>query len=189
MHSGWGVVVAVSGDPDSLKIVHRSRVDVIDTSLPGAKQPYHYAAELPLEKGKQHISSCSVLSEAIALTAIREALQELEERQYQIKSAAVLMGSGRALPSLAQILVSHPLIHTAEGEFFRSAVIKACIELRVPVEKIRERELEHLSRSAFGRKATQILQKISGMGRIIGAPWTADHKAAATAALILQSRP
>jgi hypothetical protein len=188
LHSGWGVLVAVSGSADSPEIVHRCRLDVIDPSRPGGKQPYHYAAELPSEKAKQHISHCSALSAATALTAIGEIMQELRERRYQIRSAAVLMASGRALPSLPEILASHPLIHTAEGEFFRTVVIKACTELKVPVEKIREWELEELSKSVFGRKAARVSQRISGMGAILGAPWTADHKAAAMAALILQSR-
>jgi hypothetical protein len=189
MHSGWGAFVAVSGDSGSMEIVHRCRLDVIDPSLPGGKQPYHYAAELAPDKGEQHISNCFKLSQAMALTGISEALQGLNERQYGVTSAAVLRGSGRDLPSLPAILASHPLIHTAEGEFFRSVVIKACYELRIPVAQIRERELDDLCRSAFGRRATQMSQKISGMGTILGAPWTADYKAAATAALlILKSR-
>lgn len=185
MHSGWGVFVAVSGDSGSIEIVHRSRIDVIDPFLPGGKQPYHYAAELPSDKGEQHISSCAKLSQALALTAITETLQDLKKRQYQIASAAVLMASGRALPSFPAILASHPLIHTAEGEFFRGVVTKACDELRIPATQIRERELEDLCKSAFGRRATQISQKISQMGAILGAPWTADHKAATTAALLI----
>jgi len=184
MHSGWGALVAVSGDADSAEVVHRCRLEVIDPSLPGGKQPYHYAAELPLEKGKQHISNCSAQSKAKALTAICDTLQELKSRQYQIKSAAVLMASGRALPSLPEILASHPIIHTAEREFFRSAVIKACAELKIPLKQFRERELEDHANSAFGKKSLLVLRRVSGMGIVLGPPWTADYKAAALAALL-----
>jgi len=184
MHSGWGVLVAVCGNADSMDIVHRCRIVVMDSSLPGGKQPYHYAAELSSEKGQQHIQKCSALSEAMALRAIGETLQQLKDRQYRITSAAVLMASGRALPSLPEILASHPLINTAEGEFFRNAVIRACGELQLPVEQVRERELDDQAKSAFGKSAAQVSRKISGMGTILGPPWTADHKTAALGALL-----
>jgi hypothetical protein len=184
MHSGWGVLVAVCGNADSMEIVHRCRIVVMDSSIPGGKQPYHYAAELPDEKRGQHISKCATLSESMARAAIEESLQELQKRQYQIKSAAVLMASGRVLPSLSKILASHPLIHTAEGEFFRNAVIEACAELKVLVEQIRERELDDRAKSAFGKSAAQVSRKISGMRTILGPPWTADYKTAALAALL-----
>jgi hypothetical protein len=184
MHSGWGVLVAVSGDADSVEVVHRCRVEVIDPSLLGGKQPYHYAAELSSEKGQQHIQKCSALSEAMALSAIGETLQQLKDRQYRINSAAVVMASGRALPSLPEILASHPLIHTAEGEFFRNAVIRACAELKIPVEKIQGRDLEGRAKSFFGKKSMPLLRRIGGMRTSLGPPWTADHKIAALAALL-----
>jgi hypothetical protein len=184
MHSGWGILVAVSGDAASAEVVHRCRIVVTDPALPGGKQPYHYAAELSSDKCEQHISKCSAISESMALATIRESLQELNKHQYRVTSAAVVMASGRALPSLAEILASHPLIHTAEGEFFRNGVIKACDELKIPVTQIRERELEERARSAFGKSAAQVSRKISAMGAGLGPPWTADHKAAALAALL-----
>jgi hypothetical protein len=184
MHSGWGILVAVSGDTDLLEVVLRSRIVVIDASLPGGKQPYHYAAELSLDKSEQHISKCSAISEALALATIRVSLRELNKHQYRVTSSAVLMASGRALPSLPEILASHPLIHTAEGEFFRNVAIKACDELKIPVTQIRERELEEGAKSAFGKSAAQVTRKISAMGASLGPPWTADHKAAALAALL-----
>lgn len=184
MHSGWGVLVAVSGDAESAEVVHRCRIVVMNASLPGGKQPYHYAANLPSLEWERHISETSALSTSIALAAITEILKKLINRQYRVTSSAVLMASGRALPSLPKILASHPLIHTAEGEFFRNVVIKACDELKIPVTKIRERELEERAKSAFGRSAAQISRKISAMGAILGPPWTADHKAAALAALL-----
>jgi len=48
MHSGWGVLVAVSGDAHSVEVLDRRRIVTTDPSIPGAKQPYHYAAGLGL---------------------------------------------------------------------------------------------------------------------------------------------
>jgi len=189
MHSGWGVLVAVSGDTDLVEVVLRRRIVVMDTSLRGGKQPYHYAAELPSDQCERHIAKCAALSESMAHAAIVEALEELKKLEYRITSAAVVMASGRALPSLPAILASHPLIHTAEGEFFRKAVIKACAQLKIPTAQIREREIEERAKCAFGKRTAEILRRISRMGKILGPPWTADHKAAALAAwLTLENR-
>jgi len=184
MHSGWGVLVAVSGDPDSLVVVDRRRIVVMDPATPGGKQPYHYAAELSPEKAEQHIAKCAALSESFAEQAIKQVGAELSDRNYRVASAAVLMAAGRSLPPLPRILAAHPLIHTAEGEFFRQSVISACERLKIPVTQIREREVEERAKSAHGKKAAQILRAIAAMGGSIGPPWTADHKAATLAALL-----
>ena len=188
MHSGWGVLVAISGDTDSPALVERRRIMVMDPITPGGKQPYHHAAELSPEKAEQHIAKCGAFSERMAREAIKQVLAELSERNYRVASAAVLMAAGRSLPSLPQILASHPLIHTAEGEFFRKSVISACERLKIPVTQVRERELEERAKSSYGKKAAQILRKIADVGRSIGPPWTADHKAASLAALLTLER-
>jgi len=46
MHSGWGVLVTVSGEADSAEIMDRRRIVITHPSMPGAKQPYHYAVNL-----------------------------------------------------------------------------------------------------------------------------------------------
>lgn len=184
MHSGWGVLVAVSGDSDSVAVVDRRRIVVMDPATPGGNQPYHYAANLSAEKAEQHIAKCGALAQSMAADALKQTLAELNEQEYLVVSSAVLMAAGRALPSLPGILASHPLIHTAEGEFFRRSVIDACKRLKIPVTQIRERELEERAQSAFGKKAALVSRRISMMGKSIGPPWTADHKAAALAALL-----
>ena len=42
-----------------------------------------------------------------------------------------VLASGRTLPALEQILASHPMVHTAEGEFFRKAIREACREIGI----------------------------------------------------------
>jgi hypothetical protein len=54
---------------------------------------------------------------------------------------AMLLASGRGLPTLPNILASRALVHTAEGQFFRRVVREACERCRIPVVGFREREL------------------------------------------------
>src|SRR5215470_14575201 len=142
VHSGWSVLVAVSGDLSAPEIVDRRRIVIIDPSMAGAKQPYHFAETLAIQAAEKHISHCADVSQRIALKAIDETLHELSGRGYKVAGCALLLASGRALPSLPDILASHALIHTAEGEFFRKVVRDAFEELHVPVTGVREREIE-----------------------------------------------
>jgi hypothetical protein len=95
------------------------------------------------------------------------------------------MASGRALPSLAEILASHALIHAAEGEFFRTIVHQACEAIGIAVTPLRERELEQRAKELLGNKANQIKQWISSCGKRLGPPWTQDEKIAALAATLI----
>ena len=187
MHSGWGVLVAVSGDPDSVEIVDRKRIVVADAKMPGAIQPYHHAANLKLQESESHLADCAAVSEHLAVAAVEQVIRELEGREYRIVGSAVLLASGRPLPALAKILAAHPLIHTAEGEFFRTAIRNACARLKISVEAIQERELDERMQASFGNSAGGVQRRMETAGRSIGPPWTKDHKSAALAALIALS--
>lgn len=185
MHSGWGALVAVSNDGGRLSVVDRRRIDVIDGKSTGKKQPYHFAKNLALAAAEKYIANCAVDSERQASDSIRSLIDELRDHDYAVKMCAVVLASGRPLPSLSEILASHPLIHTAEGEFFRRAVWTACEELKIHVSGVRERDLEAQAKSVLGKSAASAVRKISQMGKSIGPPWTQDHKSAALAAWII----
>jgi hypothetical protein len=188
MHSGWGVLVAVSGDAKSVEVMDRRRIVTTDPKIPGAKQPYHYAANLELPESERYLANCAAVSERLALEAVGEVVRELGGRHYRIVGSAVILASGRPLPSLSKILASHPLIHTAEGEFFRNAVRKACDRLKISVSAIRERELDDRAKAAFGSAASRVQRRIASLGSSIGPPWTKDHKTAALAASMILAR-
>jgi hypothetical protein len=188
MHSGWGVLVAVSGDANSVELLDRRRIVVADPEVPGAIQPYHFAAQLKPAAQEKHLAHCASSSSRLAAKAIAELVKELDGRHYGVVGAAILLASGRALPALAKILAAHPLIHTAEGEFFRQAVQSACEDLQIPVTTIRVRELDARAKVAFANKASQVQSSISSLGRSVGPPWTSDHKTAALAAALILAR-
>ncbi len=185
MHSGWGVLVAVAGDPSSIELLHRRRMVVVDSATPGTTQPYHHAARLALPESEKYLATCFASSTRLAAVVLSEVIRELAERHYRIAGSAVLLASGRPLPPLEKILAAHPLIHTAEGEFFRQSVCHACEDLQISVLAMRECDLEHNAKKAFGKVASRVQQNIVNLGGFIGPPWTSDHKAASLAALLL----
>jgi hypothetical protein len=194
MHSGWGVLVAVSLNENFVKVLDRRRIVTVDPKMAGAKQPYHYAAEMrvqgqELSKAESFIGECAAASVGLAATAIKEVVCELERRSCHVAACAVLVAAGRPLPALAKILASHPRIQTAEGEFFRNAVGKACTDLRIPVILIRERDVDEQAKTTFGKTISKVQQSLLIAGKSLGPPWTQDHKAAALAsAMILRSK-
>ena len=187
MHSGWGVVVAVAGDAASVEVLDRRRIVVLDPSMAGGKQPYHHAASLALGKAglagaERYIAECARVSERVARVTVEGMVRELEGRQYRVVGSALLLASGRALPSLEKILGAHLLIHSAEGEFFRNAVGKACERLKIPLTAIRERDVEEQAQKVFRKAAARVQSQIAEAGKLFGPPWTKDHKVAALAA-------
>src|SRR6266852_910298 len=185
MHSGWGALVAVSNNADTVEVIERQRIVV---TIPGTRvgnQPYHFAKSLELAEAEKFLGDSFVASKRLALATVRDVVGELRGRQYLVVGSAVLLASGRPLPPLSKILASHALIHAAEGEFFREAFSKACDGLDLSITGFRERNLDECVRTAFGKAATRMCQQISTLGRSLGPPWTKDQKTAALAALVL----
>lgn len=185
MHSGWGVLVCMSGRPAAPEVVDRRRFVIIEPTMEGAKQPYHFAQNVRLEDAERHLQKCAAVSERLALGAIREVVDVVTARNYRIVRCAMLLASGRALPALPNILASHALVHTAEGEFFRKVVREACESCDIPVTGFRERELNESANATFGKAAAGVRQRISDLRSTVGSPWTQDEKTAALAGLMV----
>ena len=116
---------------------------------------------------------------------MRNVLEAVNTRHYRIVGCAMLLASGRALPPLPQILASHALVHTAEGEFFRKVVRKACERCGIPVVGFRERELDQHANATFGKAAAGVRQRISDLRSTVGTTWTQNEKTAALAGLMV----
>jgi hypothetical protein len=182
VHSGWAAAVAISDPGGSPAVLDRQRLVVVDERAPGAKQPYHFAQRLELDAAEKYIANCARVSECLALAAVGTIIRGLRDREYRVVGAAIILAAGRSLPSLSAILAAHPLIHTAEGEFFRKAFWKACEHLGIPVTGFRERDIEQSANAVFGGAATRMRERIAGLGKSLGPPWTSDQKTAAFAA-------
>ncbi len=185
VHSGWAVLVTVAGPARAPEIVDRRRIVTMDTEMAGAKQPYHFAESMKLDAAREHLSTCAGISQRLAAEEFRSLISDLDSRGYRVGACAILTGAGRPLPELPQILASHALIHTAEGEFYRDVVRRACEGQGIPVRRLRERDLDDQVQDVFGDAAAATRHGIDGWGKFIGPPWTQDHKAAALAAAIV----
>lgn len=171
-HSGWAAVVAVAGTLEAPRLLDRRRIVIADPDLPGSKQPYHAAAELPFAQAQALVTNAIESSRTLAIDAISATLEALRRKGHEVTACGILVGSGKALPKLEGILASHALIHTAEGEMFRDVLQWAARECDLAVTAVREKSLPPDS-----------LQAIASLGKLIGPPWTLDQKYATLAAL------
>ncbi len=164
-------------------------MEIVDAKIPGVSQPYHFAEQLRVRKSlseaQAHVDRCAEAAGSLALTAIREIQRRAADRGFPLIGAVILLSSARPLPEFEKVLASHALIHTAEGEFFRTAFRDAFRQLQIPVTGIPERDLEEHANRAFGKRATSAHARIATVGRALGPPWTQDQKSATLAAMLL----
>src|SRR5437762_7911346 len=140
-HSGWAVAVAVAGSPSKPVVLERRRIVTADAAIPGSKQPYHAAERLDLPKAEALIRRCRDSSNRLAENSLSDIVTQLARKGHRVAGAGVIFASGRPLPDLAAILRSHALLHTAEGEFFREAMVRGSEHCSLPVTRIKEREV------------------------------------------------
>jgi hypothetical protein len=183
-HSGRAVVVAVAGSLNQPVIVERLRIEIAEMAISGSKQPYHTAERLTLDGAEALIRQCRDSSTLLANRAIVELVGRVEANRLTVAGAGILFASGRPLPDLAAILRSHALIHTAEGEFFREVLVRACELCSLAVTKIKEREAWDRGAVLFRTGSANLQERIGELGKSIGPPWRQDEKLATLAGWI-----
>jgi hypothetical protein len=174
VHSGWAMLVAVSGSMEAPVVLDRRRIVIADRAIRGSVQPFHEAKELGLAKAQGFLDRCAESSLGVARTEVRKAIVEL--RGYEVTRCGILLGSGRRA-GLEATLRSHAAIHTAEGEFFRDVLRRAVEDCGLEVKGVREKELF----AVCGVGELEMLRRLKAMGKALGAPWTQDEKFAALA--------
>jgi hypothetical protein len=182
VHSGWAVAVALCGPADSPLVIDRRRIQFVKIFTYTYRQPYHTAEKMPRKDAKRFVARVRSEATRLALFSLRTIQTDLAKQNRRFGRCALLLASGRALPGLEQILASHALIHTADGELFRNALRRACARCRLPLEAVREKELFEIASETLGISPVALKGRIAAFGKSFGPPWTQDEKFAALAA-------
>ncbi len=178
-HSGWAALVVIAGPPHEPTVMDRRRIEIADPEIPGSKQPYHAAEGLPLAKAKAYLGRCTHETKLLARRAVSAVVADLREKGHDVVGCGILAASGRPLTTLAATLASHALIHTAEGELFRNALIEAGEHCNLAITKVSERELYARGVADLGIPVEELRSRVAELGRPLGPPWTQDEKHAA----------
>ena len=125
VHSGWTALVAISLEENSPRVLLRQRPHLVKKFTFEFRQPYHSAEKISPAEGRGFVSFVRNEARSLAYQAIRSAQTSLREQGCELTRSALLLASGRPLPALPQILASHALIHSADGELFREALLHA----------------------------------------------------------------
>lgn len=184
LHTGWAVLVAVSGHPGKIQLLLRRRIELLpsDSSIP--RFVYHEAAELPLVRAAELVKRATRASASATDLAVQEALRELGSQGVRVDVCGILSGSKSAPDDLGAILRSHPLIHTAEGALFQEAIVSACRSCGLAVVLAREREVWSSVAAACGVAEALLRKEVDALRKTLGPPWAADHKASTAIALL-----
>lgn len=181
-HSGWTALVAVRVEKGAPSVLARQRVHLIETFTYEFRQPYHTAEKMPLDKARDFISRVQTEARRLAHRAIHDIQADLRKQGFELSRSGLLLASARPLPGLDRILASHALIHTADGELFREALLHASDRCGLEAMCIKERELLDRAGQAFRFKPADLMRRVTELGRPFGSPWSRDEKFAALAA-------
>lgn len=181
-HAGTGrAAIVVLGSPERTgRPSLASRVDIamVPDELPA--RVYHEAAYLP-------DAEASALVTTIERTAERAARDVLAGTLKSAGNTAVLAlpidaSDTHELPPTADIVASHSLMHVAETALYREALLAAADKHGLEVHRYEpatvRTELAHLAK--FDQ--TEVDERLTDWGRVVGRPWRREHKEAALGA-------
>jgi len=183
-HSGWAAFVALSIHGDQPQVLARSRPELVESFTYKFRQPYHTAETMPLDKARLFVAGVENEAKRLAHTAIRSLQTDLRKQGYELTRFALVLASGKPLPSLDRILASHALIHTADGELFRRALLHAAERCELVAFTVKQSGLIDTASGILACAPAALTARLTALGKPMGSPWTQDEKFAALAAWI-----
>jgi hypothetical protein len=184
-HCGWAAVVMLAGGSDAPLLLARERIELSEAQLVGSKQPYHAIEALPPAAARQRLQRLEASAGGLAAAALEQLAGRAQTAGVTLSAAGILDAAGRSGATLEAILASHALIHTADGNHFRTSIARACEMRGLPVTRVPKRTLAAHAATALRRPPAQLAAYVMALGRTVGAPWGADQKAAALLAWLL----
>jgi hypothetical protein len=175
-------MVAVCVEKSSPRVLARERVHLVETFTYRFRQPYHTAEKMPLSEACEFVAQVKAEAERLAHRAIHALQSDLQKQEFQLRRCALLLASGKPLPSFNHILASHALIHTADGELFREALSRASACCGLEIVGIKEKELLECARQTLRAQPVVLLRRVTELGKPFGSPWSQDEKFATLAA-------
>jgi len=188
-HSGWTALVAITLEQGIPRVLLREHPHLVKTFTYEFRQPYHTARKGSLDEARDFISRVRSEARGLAWQAISSAQLNLQGQGYELKRCGLLLSSGKPLPDIPQILASHALIHTADGELFREALLHACERCGLGTFKAPERGLLERASQALQQKGDELGCCLAHLGAAVGSPWTQDEKLAALVAWLSLALP
>jgi hypothetical protein len=184
--TGWAALLAVAGPLDEPVVADRRRVELVDDEVPA--HVYHAAQEAGSADGGALVRKAERTAHALSRAAVRTVTRDLDKAGFEIVGIGLGVAEPRLPAKLEDVLASHALVHAAEGELYRHALIRAGESCRLPVACLPRQELATHAAKELGLRGTQMQAQVTRMGREIGPPWRQEQKWAALAAWVSLAR-
>ena len=181
-HSGWAALIVLGVDDDHFEVIDRRRIELVEEEW--AKQPYHAAEELEAKEARQVVRRGISAAHLHAKRTIRDSVKRAEKQGHRIVGCAVLMGASMPDWTVEQILAVHFRMHKAEGVLFREALAAAARHAKLKVVEVPDKTLDEFAVQSLGISSSKLAERVSSLGKSIGAPWGKDQKEATVAAMI-----
>lgn len=168
--TGSAVAVAVQVGSGPPALAGRWTVDLTDPGTPG--ELYHAAADLPPDRAEALVRAGVA---AVTDVATRQ-LRQLQSELGAVTAVGVVTGDHPVPDLLARILAVHTLMHAAEGQLYRDALLDAAAACGLPGHGLPK------SRAA-ALLAGELAETVAALGSQAGPPWRKEHKLAAVTAI------
>lgn len=170
--TGSAVAVALAIEPGGGRIALAGRwaVELTDPDTP--EQLFHAAAALPPAEADPLVRTGTEVVAAVATHRMRDLLTGLGS----VAAVGVITGDHPVPDAVTRILASHALMHAAEGQLYRDALLEAAAACGLPAYGIPKARASELL-------AGDLAGTVAALGTVAGRPWRKEHKLAAVAAL------
>ena len=160
--TGRAIAVVLSSKGEFLA---RREISLVDPRIAGTAQPYHVVMAMPWSEATVAVRDLAKAIERVAIKAVRALV-----REFDVSAVGIVGAPERALEKIGN---EHIRAHAAEGVLFRHV-----LEVAAEKNKLRHRAFTEKSLPA------NFARQLQELGRAAGAPWRAEEKMAATAALL-----
>jgi hypothetical protein len=161
VHTGWAACVVAGGSIENPRIELRERIELLGDA---ERFVFHRAEQMPLKEAEAFVKRVERLARAAATRTLKQFASG-----RKLAGCAIVAGAA-AMPPLERIVASHPMMHTAEGLFFRDALRAGAEAAGLAVEIVPAKRLDAKD------------PRLTDVGRAVGKPWNADVKLATLAA-------
>ena len=182
--SGWAAVVLLTGTARSPQVSDIGRIELCDPRRPETRQPYH-AAMGKLETDSTKVNQRKHVVRNFSQESLAKLLNGYQQKGFRIKRAALVVGSQIDPDTIGN---PHIRAHALEGRLFCSVVEQTLQNHGILTEVLLEREAYPTVGARFKHSSDDLKRAIQGFGRSAPAsvaPWRAEQKLAALAALFV----
>jgi hypothetical protein len=124
-HSGWAALVVLGKKGSDLRVLERSRLELVENGQAWAKQPYHAAESLSSSEARKVVKLGIDSARRLALSEMRSALKRVRANGFEVAGCGLLIGTAMPDWSVEEILAVHFRMHQAEGVLFRDVLARA----------------------------------------------------------------